>query len=313
MTPCPFIRPHLTFILLTSAGDDKSGCFGSFNLHMKPRLKEHHLFRLPILPYRGNRFNILFENASGVYFLHEEMVNFLKNFSPLNRLLQAVLHDLQVPQYVAGAKALGLVGKLVTSPLWCLLEDKTVHILDMNQHYTRLISFFQEACDAIEDFMAGKLVPFVDYVHQDAILDALTKPSTAEIDSLVQSILLVVLPALSATCQHLFKDHLSGGRWSSLDTQEEAIVREKTKSVPKSSKFAESVFGMLDHLFRAKPRISTITAEAYIMFANNHTMEWLKDQDDDALKSLLEESRKDSKELLRKFRARRAAIEEGQR
>ena len=289
--------------------DDKSGCFGAFNLHMKPVLKEHCMHSLPILPYRGTRFNILFENASGVFFLHKHMEDFLQNYMPMNRLLNAVLHDLRIKHFVAGAKALGLIGKLVTSPLWSLLEDKTIHILDMNDNYSYLLEFLHQASENPGEFMEGKLQPFPNRVRHDGVLDALLKPCDPEVDSAVQIVLSVLFPAMARTCKQLFKDHLPGGKWQ--DAGEE--VRAKTKSVPKSSKFAESVFGALDHLIRAKPNISTISAEAYIMFANNKTMEWLRSKDEHSQRALISDSRKAVKEVKKKFKERLLSIEEGQR
>ena len=47
------------------------------------------------------------------------MEDYLKfHHGPLNRLLQAVLSDLSVPKYIAGCKALGIIDKIVTGPLW---------------------------------------------------------------------------------------------------------------------------------------------------------------------------------------------------
>ena len=45
---------------------------------------------------------------------------------------KAVLADISVHEYVAGCKALGIV-KVITGPLWRVLECKEIAILDMNQ------------------------------------------------------------------------------------------------------------------------------------------------------------------------------------
>lgn len=292
-------------------GDEKSGCFGAFNVHMKETLKEHKLHSLPIQPYRGSRFNILFANAGGVYFLHQHMVDFLENYSPRNRLLNAVLHDLKVTQYLAGAKALGLIGSLITSPLWCIIEDKSMHILDMNRHYSHLVQFLMEASENVESFMQGNLLPFPEKVRRDCVLETLLKPDSPEVDSCAQSMLSVLLSAMAATCKKLFTDHLPGGKWSNVS--DDVDIRTKTKSVPTSSKYAESVFGSLDHLLRTKPSMTTISAEAYIMFSNNRTMDWLKAQDDRDIKLLLSDSKRQVKDIRRKFKERQQAIEEGKR
>ena len=52
-----------------------------------------------------------------------------------NQLLRAVLSDIQISEYVAGCKALGLINKVITGPLWLVLECNDVSILDMNERY----------------------------------------------------------------------------------------------------------------------------------------------------------------------------------
>lgn len=108
--------------------------------------KEQGFHSLPLQPYRGHCFNILFENASIVFFLHSEKIGFLTGFST-NKLLKLVLFDhlfdLQQPVFLAGVKALGLVSKLVTQPLWFLVESRDINILHMNVHYRKLVMFLE--------------------------------------------------------------------------------------------------------------------------------------------------------------------------
>ena len=75
--------------------------------------------------------------SAHVFLLKDEMCRFLEGHQA-NRLLQAVLQDLKTPQYLAGCKALGLILQLVTTPLWCLIEDKTIGIFQMNMHWPRI-------------------------------------------------------------------------------------------------------------------------------------------------------------------------------
>jgi hypothetical protein len=57
-----------------------------------------------------------------------------------NDLLKAVSLDIKEKLFLTGAKALGLISKFITRPLWRILEGKG-HILDMNHHYQSLIEF----------------------------------------------------------------------------------------------------------------------------------------------------------------------------
>jgi hypothetical protein len=110
-------------------GDQKNGCHGAFVTFVSDFLKSNKLLGLPLQPLRGNRFNILFSNAGHVYFLRNKMQEFLEKTSLSNGLLQSVLKDLKTPFFIAGCKALGLISKLITTPLWNVIENKNVSIV----------------------------------------------------------------------------------------------------------------------------------------------------------------------------------------
>jgi len=135
---CRLVRTASKAFSSGSAADEKSGCQGPFREFIKDFLKENKLHALPLKPYRGSRFNILFENASAIYFLNGQLELFLESYGASNRLLKSILHDLKTPEFVAGVKALALICKFVTCPLWHILEDKYVSIIDMNTKYLQL-------------------------------------------------------------------------------------------------------------------------------------------------------------------------------
>lgn len=64
--------------------------------------------------------------------------------------------------FLAGAKALGLISKFITGPLWRTLESD-IHILDMNHHYPSLIEFLHKCATNVDDvskFVIGEHTPF---------------------------------------------------------------------------------------------------------------------------------------------------------
>ena len=83
----------------------------------------------------------------------------------LNRLLQAVLSDLKVPQYIAGCKALGLVDKLITGPLWRHLRLSDTSILDMSSVYVRMKEKFEKWAEDAQPILDGSdhLLPQHEY------------------------------------------------------------------------------------------------------------------------------------------------------
>ena len=78
---------------------------------------------------------------------------------------------MSILEFIAGVKALGLISKLVTCPLWNTLENTHVSILDMNEKYLQLVTFFDDASRNVSSFMRGELLPFGDDtpVEKDSI------------------------------------------------------------------------------------------------------------------------------------------------
>ena len=122
----------------------------------------------------------------------------MKEFLQDDQSNQWVLHDLKQPFFIAGCKALGLVCKHGTTPLWRLLERKH-HIFDMNLKYLELTTFLKDACVNIEEFMCGKMKPFEDIpVKEDYWFHELVKPSVYDDCT---ALLSVMLPALAKLVQ----------------------------------------------------------------------------------------------------------------
>ena len=61
----------------------------------------------------------------------------------LNRLLQAVLSDLQVSHFLAGARALGIIDKVITGPFWRHHKSSTVSVLEMSDTCYKMRSKFE--------------------------------------------------------------------------------------------------------------------------------------------------------------------------
>ena len=90
-------------------------------------MKEQGIFKKPLAQFVGNRFNILFYDAAGVYYLHDYMIKFIgKN---ANRLLESVLKDLKTPALIAGTRI-----NIITGPLWRKLEESSISVLEMGSY-----------------------------------------------------------------------------------------------------------------------------------------------------------------------------------
>ena len=177
-----------------------------------------------------------------------------------NDLLKAVSLDLKEDMYLAGAKALGLLSKLVTAPLWRLMESPG-HIADMNEHLFCLKVFFDKASNDSEqtkDFILGKSTPFDSHIEEaDNILHSLIQENTA-VDQILVPLLQNIFLAMSNLLTRMVPEHLPGGQfWSPTDE-----FLQQTSSAKKHNKMPEFVFGQLDHLVTFRPNASILTNEA---------------------------------------------------
>ena len=80
----------LRLIRMVCKAVSQRACEKSRRISFEICMEEKHIFRLPVYQFLGNRFNILFKNAAGVYYLFDHLVDFYDNIELENRLLVAV-------------------------------------------------------------------------------------------------------------------------------------------------------------------------------------------------------------------------------
>ena len=88
-----------------------------FNLILKGEEKKNHIVR-----FKHNRFNLVFVLGNAVFYHHGDISKFLDTVHGSdNNLLKAVSLDIKEKLYMNGTKALALISKLITGPLWRIL------------------------------------------------------------------------------------------------------------------------------------------------------------------------------------------------
>eukprot|EP00117_Sycon_ciliatum_P036187 scpid41604/ scgid27282/ len=293
-TSCKALEKH---------GSEQSGYPEDFAAY----LSSQGIDDVPLDTFRGNRFNILFHNAAGVFYLNQHMSSFLENiFEKPNLLLQAVAADLKEPVFIAGVRALGLVDKHLTSPLWRVLEDKTVSLLDMNNKYHKLCEFLRQPDAA--GFITGESVPFPEVpIKKDAKWLSLVAPANNDAETM--SILQCLFSALLVLVLRLVADHLPGGHFHKPSEE----VREQVAKVSKTNTVSERDFAMLDRLMREKPNSSTAALEGMILYSHNKTDSWLQEKSADELEELFQKARQCSPQMYQAFRRRRQSMLEDRR
>ncbi|KAK1164668.1 hypothetical protein AOXY_G15031 [Acipenser oxyrinchus oxyrinchus] len=231
--------------------------------------------RLPLSTFKGNRINIVFHNAAGVYFLYSDLLEFTSELQQENKLIAEVFADLSVRQFLAGCRALGLISKCITEPLWRILSKKE-HVLKMNERYQTLISKMREWTNDGSKLVSGKACLFEDVeMHCGPVFEKLIEKSSADFDELTVQAVELILASLVKVCCRMLADHLEHGRYDQMSEE----LLQKLESVPKTNVSCERDFGVFDNLLRAKTRATGIALEGMVMFKENRSWKWLADLD----------------------------------
>ena len=215
---------------------------------------------MPLAPFRGNRFNIVFHNGSGVFFFFEYLKSFFDRMKDENKLLKAVYYDLQVSLYVAGCLALGLIDIFITGPLWRVLENKDINVLDMSERYQQLLKCFEEWSVDATSFLKGEGVVFRDIdIQKGEVFDKLIESNPLFDETTVQ-VFELIFGSFALVSKRLLKVHLEGGKYD----KPQPVLREEFKSAPKSNVVPEQDF------ISQKPNATTLVYEGIVMFTKNN-------------------------------------------
>ncbi len=284
-------------------GDEKSGC----PLQFLAYLKKNGISKNPLIHFRGNRFNVVFANGARIFYLHEHIGNFLKLWGTPNRLLQAVLEDVNNPINISGTKALGLIDKHITGPLWRIIESADTHVLDIPKYYKSLKEFTDKCTEAnIGLFMTGEDIPFDrELVKRDDVWLHLVSPSSY--DSVAGNMLLSIFKAFSLLLDRVLTDLHSVIQAEEKNRQD---IRAETASAKTTNTISERDFAKLDRLLREKPHASTLALEAHILFTNNKTSKWFNQKSATDRSKMMEEARKNAPHYRKLYHQRISEIEE---
>ena len=186
---------------------------------------------------------MLFCNGGILYFLYNHLKHFFESVKDENKLLKAVHSDLQIKSYLCGCRALGLINKFVTGPLWRLLESG-IHILDMNKHCQKMPSLFFDLSVDAKEFMLGNVIFFENVeLSKDDVYNSLILASNILGESTKQC-LEIIFGSLCIITRRMLDDHLEDGKYSNSIQQ----LTKETFSVCTTSSIAERSFAMLDRL-----------------------------------------------------------------
>ena len=263
---------------------------------------EHGIEEVPLAPFKGNRFNIAFHNGAGVYGLYPMLKDFFECMKDENQLMKAVYEDLNVVQFAAGVRALGLIDKIVTGPLWRVLE-RNEHVSCMNEKYERMLECFSLWSEDAGDVVKGSVCMFEDVeVKRDWVYDALVHE--CELDGMTRQILELIFTSFASKTRKMLREHLSGGEHASMDVAKMC----ETESVPKTNVSVERDFGLLDFMVRMRPSAYTCTIEGVLMYRKNGTKEWLNGLGEERVNEVMECARKSVRVQRNEYVKRKAVV-----
>ena len=223
---------------------------------------------------KGERINVLFAAAAGAYFHRTHVADFLQISSHDNRLLQA-LPDLQDPLYLAVLKSLGIVDKLVTGPLFRLVECEDKHIFSLNNTWNHVVEsmekFSENPTPLLEEVT---LIPDINIKKDEVYLELFKDSGDHGFDELVTDCLKMLCCGFGVLLRRQLADQLPGGE----HYMPSESIMEETRGAPCHNMLTERDFSQLDRKLLQTPRITTLSLSGAIAFKQNSTGSWVSKQ-----------------------------------
>ena len=225
-----------------------------------------------IVSFLRHRFNVLFVDGAAIYYHREHIAQFLETLPESNKLLLCIKDSIESPICLAALRALGIIAVLITQPLWQVIEQKDVHIFDLNPQWLHLELSLRELSIDASSLLQGISIFPERPTHKDDIFEELFKPVTTEMETLTKECLELLCFHLHSLVKRQVVDQLPGGKYS-LPSEE---VLKATKSCPTTNRAGEKDFSDLDREVNRAPQRSTNHISGTICFRNNKTWRYFK-------------------------------------
>ncbi len=282
-------------------GNQVAGMTQYFNAY----LEELHL-KTKLVQFEGNRFNVAFHNAGSVYYHKEHIYEFIHNKAPTtNRLLLAVAEDLQNKVFLAGIRALGLVGKLVTGPYF-EVAAKAKSILELNPYLQQLQASLQVLAKDASPLFDGKEIFSEESTQEPSdVLKSLCQSGQGEeFDILTQQAAELICSAILLVLENQCEDQLPGGKYFNASKE----FQEQASTVPATNVISERDFAVFDVLLKTRPAATTVALEALIMWMHNKPSKWLDSLTEEQREKHFQEARANVKSIREKLKENRNKI-----
>ena len=221
-------------------------------------------------------------------------------------MLKAVNEYICNRLHLAEVRALGIIDKFVTGPLWRLIETRK-NILEMKPFLFRLKLKLCDLCKDASPIFEEQCPVFDNEVemHKDELFYKLFEETgDTEFDVLTQQCLEVVFHAILIILERQCVDQLPGGKyWCPTEK-----VQRAAENVPTTNKASQSDFAILDLRIRMKPNANIETLQAYTMWYRNETLQWLDSKSDSEREEIVNTVSKNYYKMKLKYEERRQEL-----
>jgi hypothetical protein len=224
---------------------------------------------ISITKFIGNKFNCLFYNAAGNFYLAKHLEAYLKNSkSTLNFTQDFIYTWIRNDVILASCRALGIICRLLSEPYWKFAADDSKCAIDMGNIYNRLVTFLKICIEnpklLLENKVSLSLGP-------STVLDDVSKHLflSSNLDEKTKLYLKRFCMALKLEVEVLFKDFLPNGKLYEPDAN---IIIHSETCAPNNIT-VERLMAKLDTSIKSSPNSNTYSKENAIMLRNNKTNE----------------------------------------
>ncbi|CAC5384728.1 unnamed protein product [Mytilus coruscus] len=230
-----------------------------------------------------------------------------KSITERNSLITPVYYYVDNPVYLAGCRAFGIVDKILTGPIWRIIES-TSHILDLNKVWFDFKKILEKYSVDATELVEGKVL-YPEYTVQDKVFESLFLIDNEELNILTTEALQIVLLNFCIIIERQLFDNLPGG---SLNEETEGVngkeLRDESMTVKPTNIVSERDFANLDRLKREKPNANIIALEGLILFTNNKTLHWLDQMETEKKTQTFKIARERAPAMLKQFKLRKEHI-----
>ena len=179
-------------------------------LYVPTYLKDKGINTIPVISFRGNRFNTLFHNAAGTYYLRDILIQYLTTSKcPLNYTDKIILSALKDENIMAICRALGIICNVIIQPYWNEAVDEDRKALQMQPIYESLVQLLETAGRSINpNFLLQNSLHLLPGPVSPPHLVTQSLFSSTSTDTVTQSLLKRFCTKLREKCSALFKDFL---------------------------------------------------------------------------------------------------------